>query len=120
MKSINQKITIITGGNSGIGRATAVVLAREGVRIARIFQQIVKETIPRINAAKPRLLLGLMMSSSMSTVLSFVLTLSTVGFTPNFFSVWAQRLELSLMIGPPVALTLLPFVTKLVGRLARS
>ncbi len=30
----DQKVAIVTGGNSGIGRATAVALAKEGVKIA--------------------------------------------------------------------------------------
>ena len=30
----NQKVAIITGGNSGIGRATAVALAKEWVKVA--------------------------------------------------------------------------------------
>jgi NADP-dependent 3-hydroxy acid dehydrogenase YdfG len=30
----NQKVAIITGGSSGIGRATAVALAKEGVNVA--------------------------------------------------------------------------------------
>src|SRR6266481_4844987 len=29
----NQKVAIITGGSSGIGKATAVALAKEGVRV---------------------------------------------------------------------------------------
>ena len=29
-----QKVSIITGGSSGIGRATAVALAKEGVKVA--------------------------------------------------------------------------------------
>jgi NAD(P)-dependent dehydrogenase (short-subunit alcohol dehydrogenase family) len=29
----NQKVAIVTGGNSGIGRATSVALAKEGVKV---------------------------------------------------------------------------------------
>jgi NAD(P)-dependent dehydrogenase (short-subunit alcohol dehydrogenase family) len=30
----NQKVAIITGGSSGIGRATAIALAKEGVNVS--------------------------------------------------------------------------------------
>jgi NAD(P)-dependent dehydrogenase (short-subunit alcohol dehydrogenase family) len=30
----DQKVAIVTGGSSGIGRATAVALAKQGVKIA--------------------------------------------------------------------------------------
>ena len=29
----NQKVAIVTGGSSGIGRATAVALAKQGVKV---------------------------------------------------------------------------------------
>ena len=35
----NQKVAIITGGNSRIGRATAVALAKEGVKVAIAARQ---------------------------------------------------------------------------------
>ncbi|MGI0070017.1 MAG: SDR family NAD(P)-dependent oxidoreductase, partial [Nitrosopumilaceae archaeon] len=33
IESKNQKVAIVTGGSSGIGKATAVALAKEGVRV---------------------------------------------------------------------------------------
>lgn len=81
---------------------------------------MVKETILKLKTAKPRILLGLIMSSAMATILSFVLTFSYVGFSPDFLTIWLHRLELSLIVGPPVALTLFPLVTKLIGKILRS
>jgi len=81
---------------------------------------MVKAVIPRIKNAKPRIVLGLIMSAAMATVLSFVITLSYTGFTPNLLSIWIQRLVISLSVGPPIALMLLPLVMKLVGRIFRE
>ncbi len=81
---------------------------------------MVKAVIPRIKNAKPRIVLGLIMSAAMATVLSFVITLSYTGFTPNLLSIWIQRLVISLSVGPPIALMLLPLVMKLVGRTFRE
>ncbi len=113
---MNQKVAIITGGSSGIGRATA--LAKDGV--GRIDQWMTVIVVPRIKTAKPRIILGLIMSAAMATVLSFVLTISYVGLAPDFLSIWLHRLEISLLVGPPIALLLLPVVMKLVGKILKS
>jgi len=81
---------------------------------------MLKAVIPRIKNAKPRIVLGLVMSAAMATVLSFVITLSYTGFVPNFLSIWMNRLTLSLSVGPPIALMLLPLVMKLVGKIFRE
>ena len=81
---------------------------------------MIKEVIPRIKNARPRIVLGLVMSAAMATVLSFVITLSYTGFTPNLLSIWIQRLVISLSVGPPIALMLLPLVMKLVGKIFRE
>jgi len=50
----------------------------------------------------------------------FAVTLSYTGFVPNFLSIWMNRFTLSLSVGPPIALILLPLVMKLVGRIFRE
>lgn len=81
---------------------------------------LVKNAVLSIKNAKPRIVLGLIMSMSMAVILSFVLTLSYTGFSPNYLSVWVHRLALSLAIGPPIALMLLPLAIKLVGTVLRE
>ncbi len=76
--------------------------------------------VPRIKTAKPRIILGLIMSTTMATVLSFVLTITYVGLAPDFLSIWLHRLEISLLVGPPIALLLLPVIMKLVGKILKS
>ena len=36
----DQKVVIVTGGSSGIGRATAIALAKQGVKISRAARRI--------------------------------------------------------------------------------
>jgi NAD(P)-dependent dehydrogenase (short-subunit alcohol dehydrogenase family) len=43
---VNQKVAIITGGSSGIGRATAVALAKEGVKVTVAAAVLKKERKP--------------------------------------------------------------------------
>ena len=76
--------------------------------------------IARIKNDKPRIVLGLIMSMSMATALSFIITVSYTGFSANFLSIWIQRLVVSLTVGPPIALTILPFAMKLVGKMFRT
>lgn len=86
----------------------------------RSVQSVMNKQIVRIKNAKSRIALGLIMSTSMAIILSFAMTVSYAGFVPNLFSIWIQRLVISLVIGPPVALILLPLVMRLVSRIVRE
>ena len=81
---------------------------------------MINKVTARIKNAKPKIVLGLIMSMTMATALSFVITLSYAGFSPNFLSIWMQRLVVSLTVGPPIALIILPFALKLVGKIFRA
>lgn len=52
MKAIADKVAIVTGGGSGIGRATALLLAQQGVRIvvSDIVEEAAAETVRLIGA----------------------------------------------------------------------
>jgi NAD(P)-dependent dehydrogenase (short-subunit alcohol dehydrogenase family) len=39
----NRKVAIVTGGSSGIGRATALALAKEGVKVVVVAARGAKE-----------------------------------------------------------------------------
>lgn len=79
---------------------------------------MIKKTIQKIKTAKARLMLGVIMSSVVAAILSFVLTFSTIGFSPDFLSIWVHRLGLSLIVGPPTTITLFPYATKFVAKIA--
>ena len=40
---MDEKVPIVTGGSSGIGRATAVALAKQGVNVAAVGARLFKE-----------------------------------------------------------------------------
>jgi NAD(P)-dependent dehydrogenase (short-subunit alcohol dehydrogenase family) len=48
---LNQKVAIITGGSSGIGRATAVALAKEGVKVV-VAARRAKEGVETVHLVK--------------------------------------------------------------------
>lgn len=54
MKNLESKVAIITGGGSGIGRASAILLASKGAKIviADVDETGANETISQITAAK--------------------------------------------------------------------
>jgi NAD(P)-dependent dehydrogenase (short-subunit alcohol dehydrogenase family) len=53
MAGIDGKVALVTGGASGIGRATAMVMAREGARVAvsDLSKEGLEATVALINAA---------------------------------------------------------------------
>src|SRR4051794_41843973 len=54
---LKDKVALITGGDSGIGRAVAVAMAREGARIAVVYleeHEDADETLRAIEAEKSR------------------------------------------------------------------
>lgn len=95
-------------------------VANHIVNKLRNVKSVINKQIVRIKNAKSKIALGLIMSTSMAIILSFAMTLSYAGFAPNLFSIWAQRLAISLVIGPPVALILLPLVARLVSKIVRE
>ncbi len=54
MKNLENKVAIVTGGGSGIGSATAILLAAEGAKIviADVDEAGASETVSQIKAAK--------------------------------------------------------------------
>ena len=50
---LDGKAALVTGGGSGIGRATAIAMAREGARVAvsDLSKERIDETVALINAA---------------------------------------------------------------------
>ena len=53
MDGMRNKVAIVTGGVSGIGRATALALADEGIRI--VIADVVEQEIQQIGGFRQRL-----------------------------------------------------------------
>jgi len=65
MKSFQDKVALVTGGSSGIGRATAIAFAREGAKVV-VASRRVKEGEETIQLVKEAGSDGLFVKTDMS------------------------------------------------------
>ena len=61
---------------------------------------------------KFHLVFSLVMGAMMISVMTFVISMVNVGWTPNFFQVWAKAFAVAYGVGVPVIFFLAPVARK--------
>ena len=71
----------------------------------------------KIPARYANLVTALIISLMMTCIVSGISTLRSIGFAPNFFSVWPVAWAMSWAVALPVLLVIGPFVRRIVAAL---
>ncbi len=74
----------------------------------------------KIPARYYNLVFAFLMATFMDFMLSFIMVMLNIGFTPNFFFIWAKSFCASWIVAFPVALFVSPKVRKITSKLVSS
>ncbi|MBK9345797.1 MAG: DUF2798 domain-containing protein [Burkholderiales bacterium] len=66
---------------------------------------------------KFHLVFSLVMGAMMISVMTFVISMVNVGWTPHFFQIWAKAFVVAYAVGVPVIFFLAPVARKTTGKL---
>lgn len=66
---------------------------------------------------KFHLVFSLLMGAMMISLMTFVITVVNIGFTPDFLGRWGKAFLVAYVVGVPVIFFLAPVARKLTGRL---
>lgn len=80
----------------------------------------IQPAITVVKNARTTILFGLLMSSIMSSVVSFFVTWVHLGLGADFISIWAGNLFLSFSVAAPLAISIIPIVRRVVYKIAKE
>jgi hypothetical protein len=71
--------------------------------------------LKRLPARYAAVIMPLILSVFMTSIVSFIATVKTAGFTDNLLTLWLGAWEISLLIAFPTLLIVLPIVRRIVA-----
>ncbi|MDD2684978.1 MAG: DUF2798 domain-containing protein [Gallionella sp.] len=66
---------------------------------------------------KFHLVFSIIMAAMMVFIMTFVITLTNVGWVPNFISLWLHAFSVAYVVAVPIIFFLAPVARKLTGRM---
>lgn len=78
---------------------------------------VISGNIPKLPAKWALIIIPFILSCLMSSIISFINMLRTLGWIEGFISLWLHNWMISWAFAFPIVLLLLPFVRKLTGLL---